>query len=449
MKYILIDTCSWVDLLTEDRNKLLPHIEFWVKNECLTIVTHEIIIDEWNIHKEKQKRRFLDSLTTKYRHTKEIVSKENLPIPRNLSPNFKNIENQIITIDEILLNSLKLNTPKEVKVLTSDRTISKKAPFHKKLDSTKDAYIIFSALSYFSDNSLGKLVFVSANKHEFGDPNNIENELHSELLETFPNIEVQYFASIGKCVEVIKGEMPMVMPTSITKKSKVEDEIYIDKNKSLLDQTFDYLSFLKSEINFIPLQILTNHYPFKLQENPISYYSLFSISTNNDRLVELFKSIKIEEEKKVVVLNPEIFHDTQDYEKKINFILSSLSQNLVFHISDYKSREQFSTRLFDEKECHCANCNFKKLKFVDSFNSLVINSQDGKNMLENAYLHYKIGNYVFAINKIEEAREKFNNKNKNLLQKMANLPLILLSLKMVCRSRQLYMPPLLMSYFLQ
>jgi hypothetical protein len=30
---IFIDTCSWVDLLSENDNKLLPHLEFWKNKE--------------------------------------------------------------------------------------------------------------------------------------------------------------------------------------------------------------------------------------------------------------------------------------------------------------------------------------------------------------------------------------------------------------------------------
>jgi len=58
MKNVLIDTCSWIDLLTEDTNNLLPHLEFWINNECINIISHEIIIEEWNKHKIKQKKGF-------------------------------------------------------------------------------------------------------------------------------------------------------------------------------------------------------------------------------------------------------------------------------------------------------------------------------------------------------------------------------------------------------
>jgi hypothetical protein len=64
MKNILIDTCSLIDLLSEDKNKLLPHLEFWKQNNCINFVTHKLIIEEWNKHKEKQKkevRRFIEN----------------------------------------------------------------------------------------------------------------------------------------------------------------------------------------------------------------------------------------------------------------------------------------------------------------------------------------------------------------------------------------------------
>ena len=72
---VLIDTCSWLDLLSENINKLLPHFEFWKNNDCINIITHKIILEEWNKHKQRRKKEFADSLNTKYRHTAEIAKK--------------------------------------------------------------------------------------------------------------------------------------------------------------------------------------------------------------------------------------------------------------------------------------------------------------------------------------------------------------------------------------
>jgi len=165
-------------------------------------------------HKERQKKRFEESLITKYKHALEIGKKEKLSVPKNLAPNLENIDSQIKSIDEILNDAIQLDTSDEIKIFCSDRTISdtatgkRKAPYHNKLDSTKDAYIIFSALKYFSD--LGQdFLFISANKGEFGSPDELETKIHSEITENYSRVNVQYISDIGRAINVLKTELPL------------------------------------------------------------------------------------------------------------------------------------------------------------------------------------------------------------------------------------------------
>ena len=296
---ILIDTCSWVDLLSEDTNKLLPHIEFWWNNKYINIITHKVILEEWNKHKQKRKKEFTDSLKTKYKHTAEIVQKENLSIPQNLEPNIQIIDDQIRIIDKFLNNSTTLDTSDDIKIKCSDRSISKEAPYHNKQDSTKDAYIIFSALKHFEE--LGEdLLFISANKSEFGAPQNLETEIHPELIKDYPNVNIRYFNEIGRAITELRKELPIsLLPEQVSneKSNSINDSIEIDKTKHILDQVYDYISFIKNEVNFYPITLLVNHYPFRANIDSYSYYSIFTLNIDNKQLLELFSSFEISEDK--------------------------------------------------------------------------------------------------------------------------------------------------------
>jgi hypothetical protein len=409
MKNILIDACSWIDLLTEDKNKLLPHLEFWKNNSCINFISHEVVIEEWNKHKEKQKKRFSDSIKTKYKHTKEIGRKEKLSIPENLEPNIQNIENQINTIDELLKGSTILQTSDDIKIYCSDRTITKKAPFHNKLDSTKDAYIIFSALKYFSEQKQD-FIFISSNKDEFGSPNNLEIEIHPDLIENYQDTTVRYFNDIGRAVNTLKQELSLVMlpdDNSNTSTIELKDEIIIDKSKPILDQIYDYITIRHKEIAFFPIQSFINHYPFKLNSNSYPYYSVFNLSTDNQELFELFKAVEISKENNITITNPEFYNGVKDYSVKIKKVLSGLSQNLIFNISNDKTRERIKIRFSKEKKCDCPKCNYRKLKFTDCFNSLDSYTDSKEDILESAYVNYLIGNFVFAANKQKEAVKLF------------------------------------------
>lgn len=414
MKNILIDTCSWIDLLTEDTNNLLPHLEFWTSNECINVISHKIIIEEWNKHKVKQKKRFSDSLNTKYKHTLEVVKKEKLTIPEKLEPNIQNIDEQIEIIDKLLANSKILSVSNDIKVLCSDRTISKKAPFHNKLDSTKDAYIIFSAIEYFNEENQ-EFLFISANKNEFGAPKNLELEIHPEIIEDFSNVKVSYFNDIGRAINSLKQELPISMlPTNVddTNELELEDKVIIDKSKPILDQIFEYISIRHKEVSFFPLSLFSNQYPFKSKANSHPYYSLFSLTFNNQELFDLFKSVNISEDNSITITNPDLYKGVKDYESKIKNVLLGFTKNLIFNISNEKSREQISVRYSDETNCQCPKCSFRKFKFVDSFKNL--ETYNDKDILESGYVHYLIGNFATSANKQLKATEFFTKKKQNL-----------------------------------
>jgi hypothetical protein len=422
MKNILIDTCSLIDLLSEDKNKLLPHLEFWKQNNCINFVTHKLIIEEWNKHKEKQKKRFEDSLKTKYKHTVEISKKEKLLVPETLVPNLENIDSQIQSIDELLKDSIQLDTSDEIKAFCSDRTIrdtdsdKRKAPYHNKLDSTKDAYIIFSALKHFSDLRQDFL-FISANKDDFGSPNELDTKIHPEIIENYSSINVQYISDIGRAINVLKTELQIsLLPDEIDNVNtfKNEDEIEIDKNKPLLEQINDYLSARHKEISFYPISLLINHYPFK--KNSFSYYSTFNLNTDNEELFEFFKSVQIAENNEVSIKEAKFINGVTDYEAKIKSVLLGLTNNLIFNVSNDKSRERVTIRYSEEKICECPKCSFNKFKFTECFQILNTHYKDTKEDLQqNSYLNYQIGNYLFAVEKQKQALGKYKRKHLNTL----------------------------------
>ena len=147
MENVLLDTCSWINLLNEDNNDDLSHLEFWIENKYINLITHEIIIEEWNNHKEKGKNQITQSLKAKYKHANEVIKKENL-FTRKIEPNYKVVDDQIGLIDKIINSALCLKTTDDIKVYCSDKAVARKAPFHNNSNNTKDALIIYSALKH-------------------------------------------------------------------------------------------------------------------------------------------------------------------------------------------------------------------------------------------------------------------------------------------------------------
>lgn len=416
MKNILIDTCSWIDLLSENSNKLLPHLEFWKNNNCINIITHEIILQEWNEHKVKQKKKFFESINTKYKHAVEIGKKEKLLIPENLAPNIQNIENQIRTIDELLKSATVLKTSDDIKIICSDRTILKQAPFHNKVDSMKDAYIIFSALTHFS-NQNHDFIFISANKDDFGSPSNLELAIHPDIIDNYSNVNMVYFSDIGRVINNLKQEIPLVLlpeDTNNLNTIELKDEIVIDKTKPILDQIHDYVSIRHNELNFYPIDIFIDHYPFKLESNSYSYYAIFNLTINNEELFGLFKAVEISEKNHVSLTNPIYYEGVNNYEEKITKVLKNLTNNLIFNISNEKSRERITIRFSENNNCKCPKCSFRKFNFSECFRDLNSYDNSREDLLKSSYVNYLIGNYKTAAEKQQNAYKLFKKDKKNI-----------------------------------
>ena len=428
MKNILIDTCSWINLLSEDSNKLLPHLEFWKSNNCIKIISHEKIIEEWNSHKEEHKKRLSDSLNAKYKHTKAVAKKEGLYIPETLSPNFEEIEKQVKLIDELLVDSLVLETSNEIKVFCADWQITKKAPFHNKPDSMKDAYIIFTALKHFTE--LGEeFIFISDNKNDFGSIDDPDTKIHPEIIENYLEVDLRYFKDIGRAINTLKQELSIsLLPedVNITNINNLDDEIIINKSKPILEQVYDYITIRHKEIKFYPISLFINHYPFK--ENSYNYYSVFELVTDNENLFELFKSIKISENNEISINDEKYYDGVKDYKAKIKTILLGLSANLIFNISSHKSRERLSIRYSEDKNCVCPKCNYHKLRFSDCFNSLSTYTNSKEDLQESSYLNYQIGNYIIAVEKQKSALAKYKKKKLNTLHFIGQFNLSKLSI---------------------
>jgi hypothetical protein len=175
----------------------------------------------------------------------------------------------------------------------------------------------------------------------------------------------------------------------------------IDKKKPLIDQLYDYFKNLFSEVNVLPIHLLINNYPFKKSDNYYPYYSLFTLSTDNDELFELFESIKIEYSN-ISISDKKFTKEVKNYSKKLKFILSKLSEHLVFNIQNNKSHKTINIRYSIEKSCSCIRCSFDRLNYEDALNGLLEKPKKIEDKLLLAYMHYELGNFVESVNYFED-----------------------------------------------
>ncbi len=271
MKYILIDTCSLVNLI--DHTNVNPQIEkldFWIKEKLIEIIVPDIITLELNEHKEKEKKRIHEQWKTMQKHYSEIAKRSGNFIMIDYNVELEFIDKQIDTLDNIIQNTPnKISVSNEVKLIIPDKQLKpKKAPFHHKDDSTKDAYLYFSTLEFCSNNGINELYFFSDNSSDFGKAlpkkKGSKTEIHPDLLIDFPSVNVKYFAEIGQAINELSKELPSPINNDVQSEISSDDDIYIDKEKPILEQVQDYISIAHKELSFVPIHFFIRNYPFKI-----------------------------------------------------------------------------------------------------------------------------------------------------------------------------------------
>ena len=435
MKYILIDTCSFLNLI--DKKKVNPQIEkldFWIKEQLIEIIVPDLISSEWHEHKEKEKQRITTEWNTKQTHFTEIAKLSgNLPMI-NYNFELEFIDKQIDTIDKIIQNSPnKVSVSNEVKLIISDKQLKpKKAPFHHKDDSIKDAYIYFSTLEFCNAQGIEELYFFSDNSSDFGKalPNKkgSKSEIHPDLLTDYPSVDVKYFGIIGQAIDDLSNELPSPSSNDVHIDMNISENIYIEKEKPLLEQMQDYISIVHKELSFTPIHIFIRNYPFKLNANFNPHYNLFTLTTDNERLFSFFENIEITNGVEINLVNKQHEAGVPDAVEKIKEVLKYLNQNLIFNIASSKSHKKVDIRLREEKKCDCLKCCLKKLRFTDFFNKFNSYEITLDNLREQSYLLYKLGNYIKASEYIRRVYELAINEKSYSLAFIAQYNLSKLSI---------------------
>lgn len=424
MTYCLIDNCSLINLLSKDGGlEDINTLKYWQEQDALKILLPETVKEEWDEHKEKQRKKLEQSLNTKIRHTKEVLRKASLNLPStHLENEFNIIEDKINAIDELLKYSKTISITSHVKSLIPDRQIRKKgirkAPFHNKVDSVKDAYIIFSTLEYLSEKQINELLFISENKNDFGDPKNKTRTIHPDISDDYPSIQIDYYSDIFYALSDYKNKMPFLQK-ELSHDSIEEgiffsdkDDIYINRSIKPLDQLYNYLRIRFDEIKVLPAHLFTKNYPFDRTGN--SYRNDFTLKNINGDIVELLKRFEIQQGKLV-----NDFKSASSFKKAL-YILKTFSRNNIFNVHGRKREDFLNIRVFYKDEPDLTD-KLEQFKFVEVYKAIKYESFDDidKN-LEVGYFFYKIGDLLKSKDYFLKAKELARIDSKEIIELICN-----------------------------
>lgn len=193
-------------------------------------------------------------------------------------------------------------------------------------------------------------------------------------------------------------------------------DFQVDHSKPLLQQLFDLMEYLYEEVQYLPVHLLSQYYPFKLTKGQSCFYQQFKLYSENDDLVAMLDSIKVQADGTINFTNSIYIEGVLDYEQKAIAILAKLSHNHIYSIVSEKTRKEVSTRYFTHGNCDCVACCYNRLDIPGTIKKLQVptdNSLDDQ--LKTAYLHYELGNYIRAAEAFQGIGKQAANGSKKTL----------------------------------
>jgi hypothetical protein len=422
---LLIDTCILRRLVSKSEFSYnLLQLEFLVKGKHVELLVPEVLLTEWDKHREEERQIILKSLRVLEKEVKQkrLLQDDSAEFLQERIDDAKRMLNsQLDMIDDLLLNhGRSIATSPELLMMVHKQRSEKKMPFkNTNKDNYNDAVLIFSALNYLESISETTLYFISGNTSEFAFGERPNCILRPEISGAFPTVSVHYFTDIKDTYAAFdRLNLPRYVKRSDRKRGKIETTIFIDRKKPVLDQVHDYLEKRFTNIIVIPKKLFAQHYPFIVADTYQYVPIPFTLITDNEDVYKLLTDVKINAG--VVEDSGKLFVKNDADEKKIKEIYKYLYANFLHNVA-FKNNDAVPLTYSEAgNKCDCSLCLYKRLDFAglmqSEFPPLVNNSeQEIMIRLRSAYGQYKIGKFIEAADQFQILYDERKDKKDTLL----------------------------------
>ncbi len=410
MKYILIDTNTWIVLLHEENETDLSTLEYWVAQGKVILLIPQALSLEW----ERQKKiQFNLIIKTQSDALPKLKSFRSLV---KLEQDY--IEQRVQRIDELFRRGKIIKPTNSVQAEVTKRATVGKAPFHhRNNNSISDSLILLTSLNFIKKTKEKSLVFITNDVDDFSNPNN-RDLLHEDF--NSGEIKIIYFTNIGKGINTLKDDLGNLPFLSANQKREFIPIFYLVSNQEdipLIDKIHNSLTKYQDQLSFIPTNILTRIYPFKIEDAKYdySYHSAFQINSNNIELVQLFKDAENLKTDKSKLSESKFGLTKKSNREKLKGINKILNNNLIFSINSVDNRLEAGINASKNKICNCVLCTYNRFDFLSSFSQLsLLPLKDERETMKHAYVHFQFGNFIQSIKLFYDAYTKSEKQKKYL-----------------------------------
>ena len=409
MLHVLIDTSSFKQMVSRhEQNYQLQYLLKWAKEGSIAILIPEALAKEWQKHRaeeiKKVKRSVQDSQKILILH--QVHFDEN-----NVRSAEQVLEAQVYSIDQIFQSGVKVLTSETVFALGYKKRQSRRPPYHKKLESDSDFELLYSTLSHITEKKESQLLFLSANTKDFAVPKDDDFVIHPEISSDFKSIDIVYFSKPDKFFKHLSEALgvPVRKPqVNLIKHKSIP--LPIERTLPIIDQLTQYFELRFKGIEYYPIDLMKDDYPFKVDDDISLFYRQFSLSTDNAAILSLVSESKIDHNSFEL---PE-FHkkDVIDADSKFEQILHKLNGQWIFYIRNAKFSGGNLVRFFDNKPCDCIRCQLMEFRLTSFVSQLYSSTRVKEKALKEAYVLYSIGDFKGAFELLADFVEDPENSSR-------------------------------------
>jgi len=216
---MLVDTCVWLDIAGDHRNRHLVHTLEQLVGSQLDFIVPRIIVDEFARNKERLVRESSQSLASALRRTRELeqrfggkrrkagVLDELGELERKVANFGDQVADLVTRIEKLLKESTIVDVTDTTKLRAANRAIDKRAPFHRARNGMADAVVMET---YGEKASSAKeeeyFAFVTHNVRDFSATDGDNRKPHPDFEPYFGNNTSSYFTSLVDALKHFFGD---------------------------------------------------------------------------------------------------------------------------------------------------------------------------------------------------------------------------------------------------
>ena len=220
---MLIDTCVWLDLAKDPKQKpVLGVVEELLRLGMVNLIVPRVVLDEFRRNRERIAKESAKSLSTHFRLVKEAVGKVggDKRTMRVVLSHLDDVDHKIPIIggeavatlnriEKLLSESTIIETSDAVNLRAAKRAIEKKAPFHHGNNAMADAILIETYADCIRDKAASgvRYLFITHNKSDFSTEHGNHRMPHPDFVSLFSRVNSQISCSLPEALRRIEPSL--------------------------------------------------------------------------------------------------------------------------------------------------------------------------------------------------------------------------------------------------